>query len=359
MTKKRIIMIIALVAVVALLMKGKGLLGERKEAIVAEAIPVQEILTVPLVKVTKGTLQNRIPLLAQVLADKQIQLSTKLAGYVEKVLVEESQKVKKGELLVRIDAIEIRSNIDALKSTLGAQKGDLVLVKSIYARNKKLHAVGGLSKEQLESSKVALSLKASALESTKQKIAQLEHQLSYLKIVAPFDGTIDSIFMHEGDLAAAGKPILSMSNASKKLLFSYSPTQQALIKKEQDVYLNGEAVGYVKSIYNTAKNGLMIAEATLNKEIIQPSGSSVTVEVLVREQTGCLLPDNTILHKKEGTFVMAYKQGKFIAQKVEVVMQDNSRILLSPCPQTKVAQASEVKLAQLPAYNEAGKDGEK
>jgi RND family efflux transporter MFP subunit len=359
MTKKRFVMIVALIAVAALLIKGKGLLGERKEAIKDEAVPAKETLTVSLVNVKKGTLQNRIPLLAQILADKQIQLSTKLAGYVEKVLVEESTRVKKGDVLVRIDAIEIHSNIDALKTTLNAQRSDLVLVKSIYTRNKKLHAVGGLSNEQLESSKVALNLKASALESTKQKIAQLEHQLSYLKIVAPFDGTIDNIFLHEGDLAAAGKPILSMSNAKKKLVFSYSPVQQSLIKKEQNVYLNGEVIGYVKSIYNTAKNGLISAEATLSKEIIQPAGSSVTIEVLAKEQTGCILPDNTIVHKKRGTFVMAYEKGKFVARKVEVVMQDKSRIIISPCPKTVVAQASEVKLAQLPAYNKADTGGEK
>ena len=363
MTKKRIITIVAIVAVLALLMKGKGLLTERTNTINNAPLPLKQALIVPVTEAKEGILQNRIILLAQVLSDKQIQLSTKLAGYVEKVLVEESQNVKKGDILIRIDAIEIRSNIDALKSTLNAQKGDLVLVKSIYARNKKLHAIGGLSKEQLESSKVALSLKASALESTKQKITQLEHQLSYLKIVAPFDGTIDNIFLHEGDLAATGKPILSMSNKKKKLLFSYSPVQQSLIKKEQSVYLNNEEIGYIKAIYNTAKNGLVSAEATLEKPISQPSGSSVTVEVLIEEKKGCLLPDNTILHKKEGTFVMAYEKGKFIPQKVTVEMQNNNQILVFPCPKTPVAEASEVKLAQLPAYNQPNNephtDGEK
>jgi len=359
MTKKRIITIISVIAVVVLLIKGKGLLNTRKAENAAEAVPSKAAVTVPIVQAKKGTLQNRIPFLAQVLSDKQIQLSTKLAGYVEKVLVEESQKVKKGDVLVRIDAIEIRSNIDALYATLRAQTGDLRLVKNIYARNKKLNAIGGLSKEQLESSKVALSLKASALESTKQKIAQLEHQLSYLKIVAPFDGYIDAILMHEGDLAATGKPILSMSNGKKKLVFSYSPTQQALIKKEQDVYVNGQEVGYVKSIYTTAQNGLISAEVTLNKEIDQPAGSSATMEVLVKEKAGCILPDTTIVHKKEGTFVMAYEKGKFIPYKIEVLMQDKDSILVSPCPKTSVAQASEVKLAQLPAYNNVSISGEK
>jgi len=357
MTKKRIITLIAIVAVAALLMKGKGLLMSRQAENADEALPAKQELTVPVVEAKKGTLQSKLPFLAQILADKQIQLSTKLAGYVEKVLVEESQVVKKGDLLVRIDAIEIRSNIDALRSTLNAQKGDLVLVKSIYARNKKLNAIGGLSKEQLESSKVALSLKASALESTRQKIAQLEHQLSYLKIVAPFDGHIDAIFLHEGDLAATGKPILSMSNGNKKLVFSYSPVQQSLIKKEQDVYVDGKEVGYVKAIYTTAKNGLISAEVKLNQDIAQPAGSSLTMEVLVKEKAGCIFPDNTIVHKKEGIFMMAYENGKFTPYKVDLEMQNEAQILVSPCPKTAVAQASEVKLAQLPRLNEVSITG--
>jgi membrane fusion protein (multidrug efflux system) len=359
MIRKRIITIVAVVAVVALLIKGKGLLNTRKAENAAEAMPSKQALTVPIVEAKQGTLQNKIPFLAQILSDKHIQLSTKLAGYVEKVLVEESQMVKKGDVLVRIDAIEIRSNIDALRSTLKAQEGDLALVKSIYVRNKKLNAIGGLSKEQLESSKVALSIKASALEGTKQKIAQLKHQLSYLKIVAPFDGYIDAILMHEGDLAATGKPILSMSNGKKKLVFSYSPAQQSLIKKEQDVYVDGKEVGYVKSIYTTAKNGLITAEVKLNEAVVAPAGSSITMEVLVKEKSGCILPDTTIVHKKEGTFVMAYENGKFIPYKVEVEMQDKDSILVSPCPKTAVAQASEVKLAQLPAYNKVGIGGAK
>jgi multidrug resistance efflux pump len=66
----------------------------------------------------QGTLRHTEGYLAQIVSDKSIKLSTKLAGYIEKVYVSESQVVKKGDVLVSIDAIEIRSNIDALKATL-------------------------------------------------------------------------------------------------------------------------------------------------------------------------------------------------------------------------------------------------
>jgi hypothetical protein len=172
-----------------------------------------------------------------------------------------------------------------------------------------------------------------------------------LKIVAPFDGEIDAILLHEGDLAATGKAILSMSNAKQKLLFSYAPTQKSVIKKEQDVFINSEQVGYVKSIYTTSKNGLISAEVTLTKKLALPTGSSVNIEVLTQEAKGCIVPSDTLLHKKESTFVMAYEKGLFSPVKVNIDMQDAHRVLISPCPEVPIAQASEVKLAQLPAYD--------
>jgi len=358
-TKKKIIIrLISIIAVVVLVIKGKGLLESRKTEIANEALPALGSVTVPVVKAQQGSMQNKVPFLAQVISDKSIKLSTKLAGYVEKVYVEEAQKVKKGELLVRIDAIELNSNIEALKATLNAQFNDLELGKSIYARNKKLFAIGGLAKEQLDISRVALKVKSSTMENTKQKIAQLNHQLSYLKIVAPFDGEIDTILLHEGDLAASGKAILSMSNGVKKLVLSYAP-HNASIQKDQLVFAKDQKIGSIKSIYTVSKNGLVSAEVKLASVLDLPVGSSINIEVLIKEAKGCIIPSDTILHKKESTFVMGYAEGKFSPVKVKIEMQDANRLLISPCPKTSIAQASEVKLAQLPAYDKVNIIGDK
>ena len=359
MTKKKIIIrLVLIIAVVVLVIKGKGLLESRKTEIAHAALPLAGAVTVPVVKATQGMLTNKVPFLAQVLSDKSITLSTKLAGYVEKVYVEESQKVKKGELLVRIDAIELNSNIEALKATLNAQTNDLELAKSIYARNKKLFAIGGLAKEQLDISRVSLNAKSSVMENTKQKIAQLTHQLSYLKIVAPFDGEIDAILLYEGDLAASGKPILSMSNGKKKLVFSYA-AQHTSIAKDQPAFVQDQKIGSIKSIYTVSQNGLVSAEVKLSSALDLPVGSSMNIEVLTKEAEGCIVPSDTVLHKKESTFVMGYKEGKFSPMKINIEMQDKNSILISPCPTVPLAQVSEVKLAQLPAYDRVNITGDK
>ena len=351
MNKKLIITVIVVLAVIALGIKGKGLLEKRKTEVSNEALPAVEMVSVPVVQARQGTLRHTEGYLAQIVSDKNIKLSTKLAGYIEKVYVEESQEVKKGDLLVHIDAIEIRSNIDGLKATLLAQKNDLVLAKSIYERNKKLYKVGGLSKEKLELSKVALQAKEAVITNTTQKISQLEHQLSYLKIIAPFDGVVDTVLMYEGDLAATGKPIISMSNTEKKLVFSYAPTKNIHIKKGQSVLFESRTIGQIKAIYTTSKNGLTSAEVALTSPIDLPVGSNVGIEVLTQVTQGCILPHDTILHKKEGTFVMMYEKNSFIPHRVDVLMQEGTEVIVATCPPGAIAQASEVKLASLPAYD--------
>jgi RND family efflux transporter MFP subunit len=348
--KKIIKIILIVLAVVAIIVKGKTLLQDRKQQIADESLPADESMVAHVVKATEGELLNKEPYLAQVVSDKSIKLSTKLAGFVEKVFVLESDVVKKGQPLVQIDSIELHSNIEALKATLQAQKSDLALARSIYNRNKKLYEVGGLAKEKLDMSKVALGGKNSIVQSTTQKINQAKHQLSYLQITAPFDGEVDALMLHQGDLAAAGKPILSLSNGKKKLIFSYAPTSSSSIQKGKIVSLDGENIGQIKAIYTTSKNGLVSAEVALEKSLDLPIGSSVNIEVLTNKKQGCIVPQNSILHKKDGLFVLEFKDGVFTPLKVTSLISNQNSLIISPCPTNPIAQESEVKLAKLPAF---------
>ncbi len=351
--KKIIITVVVLLGVIALGMKGKGLLESRKDEVANTPLPSTETITVPVVSATEGSLTKTLPFLAQIFSDKEISLSTKLSGYIEKIFVTESQHVSKGALLLRIDATELRSSIESLQATLDAQQNDLAVAKSIHERNIKLYDIGGLAKEKLDLSALTLKMKHASIENTLQKIAQLNHQRSYLDIRAPFDGIVDSILLHEGDLAAAGKPILRMHNGIQKLRFSYAPTNERAITAGKTVQHNNRPIGKISTVYTTATNGLVTAEVALDTPLKLPIGSSVTIDVVTHEAQGCIIPDTTVLHKKEGTFVMVYNKdkGTFSPMKIHVNLLQRNRVLVSECPTSPIAQASEVKLAQLPAYN--------
>ncbi len=349
--KKILLIILGLLIIAFIGFKAKNLLDLRKTEITEEPLPKQDKMTVSVVKAKQGTLKEMQPYLAQVASDKSIKLSTKMAGYIQKIHVEESQKVQKGQLLATIDAEDLRSNIALLKTTLAQQYNDQALAKQIYNRNQKLYNVGGLAKEQLDTSRVMMQGKSTAISSSKQKIKQLEHQKTYLQIKAPFSGEIDAIMQYEGDLASAGRPILSMSNGTKKLIFSYV-AGKGDIQKGQKVYIDAQEIGNIKQIRTLAKQGLVQAEVALSKSLNLPLGSSLNIAILIQEQNGCIVPSGTILHKKEGNFVMQYSDGKFVPMAIKSLMSEGEDVLVSPCPASFIALEHEVKLAQLPIYGE-------
>jgi len=350
MIKKIIVAIIAVGAVAFIAINGKKLLQKRESAIENAPTPQTKPISVSLVMPQSGVVKQMENFLAFVAFDKSIKVSTKMAGYIKKIYVKEGDRVREGELLAKIDEHDISSNISLLKTTLKQQQKDYKLAKQIYQRNLKLYEIGGLPKEQLDTSKVVMDAKRSAIVATELKIEQLEDQKKYLNIKAPFSGNIDTVILHEGDLAVVGKPILSMSSGVKKLVFNYTPSSN--IKKGQPVFIEGEKIGEVSLIKNIAKNGLAEAEIKLLDPSLSniPVGVSLDVEILTKEASGCVVPNDALLHKREGVFVMVYKNGAFYPQKVTPTLEQNGKTLITPCIESPIARGSETTLAKLPVY---------
>lgn len=87
LTLRKIFFIILGLALVAFIgYKGKGLLEERKTEITQEPLPQQNKITATVVSAKQGTLKESKPYLAQVQSDKSIKLSTKMAGYIQKIV---------------------------------------------------------------------------------------------------------------------------------------------------------------------------------------------------------------------------------------------------------------------------------
>ena len=352
MSKKKIVTVIFLILSVIVLFNAKTLLEKRKKAIAEQTTPKEHILNVSLVQAKAGILEEKVSFLATIFSKQSITLSTKLVAYVEKVHVKEAQYVKKGDLLVELDSYEIRSSIQALKATLIAQADDILLAQQNYERNVKLYKIGGLSQESLHASEVALKLKKAAYKNTQEKIQQLQHQRSYLSIKAPFDALIDAVILHKGDLAVANKPIIKMSQKAQKLLFSYAPHKYHNIQKGKVVLLDDTQIGVVSAVYPSATNGLRTAEVALNQELSLPIESSLNIEVLIEKKEGWIVPSTTILHKKDGNYVMVYEDKKFHPKKVTILLENKNQVLLAASPKAPLANASEVKLALLSSYGD-------
>ena len=345
---KKIILIILLILLLA---GGMILIKKRQQSIANAPVAAPLISTVQTVTPQTKTIRQTRTFLAKLESEHSVSLSSKLSGRINKVMVKESQRVEQGELLVQIDDRELSADIKALQATLLSAQKDHDYNRGLYERNIVLFEAGGLAREKLEASEAVSLAKKSVVTSTKQKIRALESRLDYLAIKAPFAGIIGTIFLHQGDLATAGRPLLSLNSLQQKLTFRFAHDANEIIPG-QNVELKEGKTGKITTLYNDASDGLSVAEIALAKNLDLPNGSYLTIHVVTRVDTGCALPVNALLHGVQGESVMVYVKDHFEPLLVTVKARGNEFVLIEPCVTSPVAVASEAKLSLLPLYGQ-------
>ncbi len=335
-----IILVILLVAGAVLLVK------KRKKAMqnVTRAIPIT--YTVRTVLPQTRTVSQAGSFLAKLESQTQAMISTKLSGQIMQMAVSESQTVRQGDLLLQIDDREIQASLAALQANLSPARRQLKYAQDLQQRNQSMFDAGGLSQEKLEASAVSLVTAHAAVQGLEQQIQGLKSQLEYSKITAPFDGTVGTLLLRQGDLAAPGKPILTLNSNPQKLTFSFA-SDSAGIETGQAVLWQGNKVGTIAKLYDDARGGLTVAEVALVERIGQPSGSYLTIQVVIKTLSGCTVPRQALLHRPQQTSVMLHKERGFVETAVTVLVQDADFAVIEPELSHPVAVAAEAKLSLL------------
>ncbi len=355
--------IISIVLVVAVGFAAVTLFKTRKQDV--ENLPLVDPVSIKMKIVSASTanLEQTRPFLAKLTSKQVAAISSKMSGRIKAVLVKENQTVKKGDPLLRIDDAEIVSAIKTQEEHLAAQMKDVKFARDLHKRNKSLFKVGGLSREALEASDVSVTTKEAVLEGIRQKIVELEVDLNYLNILAPFGGTIGTIVSREGNLATPGKPLLSINSIERKLNFSYVPGKIA-IEPGQEVFVKGEKIGQVVNLYSDAENGLAVAEVSVETALVYPNNSYMTINVVIFSDSGCSVPINALIMTKEGAKLMLYKDEIFSPYSVSVLADNKTNALVEPCPSAPMAIGAAAKLSTLPGHarvliNRSDADGKK
>lgn len=306
-------------------------------------------IVVELIQPQEGMVPVFTPYLADVDVSKSADISSKLTGYLEAVYVHEGDVVKQGDLLARIDDTELRNSIESLQSSKKASQKELELKQEIHNRNQKLYAIDALAGEQLDTSLVALTAAQAQVDHLDKQIESLQHQMHYAHLYAPYAGRIASVMAHKGDLAAPNKPLIKLNAADKKLTFVFSGNN---IASGQEVYHAGDKIGQVTTVYDDAQHGLKVAEVALEQAIEYRAGENIFIDVRIKNVSGCVVDNRSVLYKDGSTRVVALHEQQFNVLDVNVLFNDTSHAIVEPCPKDPLAVASQTKLSMLPYYKE-------
>jgi membrane fusion protein (multidrug efflux system) len=120
------------------------------------------------------------------------------------------QHVASGAVLAMLDDRDLRHRVEQAQDAARSAEATLAQAKADYARDKPLADQKVITPYDFEHTKTALDVADANLHRLQQAEREAEVALSYAAIRSPFTGTIVDKLANVGDLAAPGRPLLTM-----------------------------------------------------------------------------------------------------------------------------------------------------
>ena len=135
----------------------------------------------------------------------EVNLFPKVNGFVKKLFVDRGSIVKKGQLLVTLEAPEMRSQLEAANSRYLQAQDNAQASKEKYLRLKEAaHEPGSVSPLELDNAVSKMKADEALAQSERSNVASVRTMQSYLNIFAPFDGMIVQRNVSPGGPGSAG-----------------------------------------------------------------------------------------------------------------------------------------------------------
>ncbi len=239
-----------------------------------------------------------------VASDHRVSISAQLSGYIQSMAVREGDKVKVGQLLLKIDPTDAKQALIQAKADLSDAEVDL---KRFVA----LQSAGALSSQKVEKAQLRYDVAAS-------HVARAENQLSYSEVRSPVHGVVVKKHLSIGDLASPGAPLLVIEDPQSLLVSTYvSESHVSQIHEGDNVditipSLNTTFEGTVRQVVQAADpvSHQFLVKVALAASIAIHPGMFAQAGFRVGQRQAILIPKQTIVsHSDLNAVYVVNKEG--------------------------------------------------
>lgn len=299
-------------------------------AITVEAKPERVI---PVSLVTAGLRDNEhlLQAIGTLESYQNPTLSAEAAGSVISILVDEGDKVAKGQLLAEIDPILYEIKTDSAAAELRRLS---VLVKNQHKEVERLTALAkkqSVSKDRLEDEQAQLRVVTAQRDIAAKSLQEAQHWKNKTKITAPISGRVARRFISTGDYVKVGNKLFDLVAIDKlraRLNFPEHESPSIEIGKQVRLSspsnLNQTALGLVKNIrpvVNPASRGIEVLVEVDNPGGWLP-GSTVDAGIVVKiSRDAVTVPVASVIRRPKGSVVYIVRGDRVEARLVQLGRQ--------------------------------------
>ena len=236
-------------------------------------------------------------------------ISPKVDGRIDQVLVNEGDLVQAGALVASMDTDELAALVVQAEGNLFQARSNLEQAESDLRRMAPLAQQGAISIQTYEQTKSKRDVAAGSVRAAAGNLTLLRSRLDSGQVVAPRDGVVTKRYIQSGTYAKAGTPVVTMADVSSllaKATVGEAEVAQISVGTKVKVLvdaLNGqEFEGVITRISPVAimPSRTFVAEVTIsNSQRIMKAGMFAKVEIPGRLRLQALVVPETALVMRE------------------------------------------------------------
>lgn len=154
---------------------------------------------------------------------RQVDLGFRLEGEIARMLFEEGDRVKKGDLVAYLDDSTYKADYQKNSAEVERNRATSKNALSNYIRNQPLCAENTISEQECDNILDAKNSTAAALNASIAARNYSKANLNDTRIYAPSDGTIMTRVQEPGSIALPGQPIYTMAKDRPVWIRAYIP----------------------------------------------------------------------------------------------------------------------------------------
>lgn len=257
-----------------------------------------ETIAPPPVKVNVvKAIQNDVPLyedfVAQVYGESDVEIRSRVEGWVTSVNFKEGSAVKKGDLLYTIDDIQYKTRVDREESELASAKTEMVRAQNELNRVKPLAELNALSKQDLDNATAAYEAASSKVKAQEASLENAKIEFGYTRVYAPFNGVVGISNVRVGDYAsrAGASSVLTTISSIGGVRVRFQISEREYLRIAQ--MTQEELSSARKNIQLILADGSRYSEkgeVNFADREIDPKTGTLTIEAIFPNPKGLLRP---------------------------------------------------------------------
>jgi RND family efflux transporter MFP subunit len=260
-----------------------------------------------------------IDYVADIHSIKNVDIRSRVKGYLDEIVVDEGMPVKKGQILFRISSQEYKEDLLKAKANLKNAIAEAKSAELNVQNVKVLVEKNVVSKTELDMAHAKLDALNANIEEARSHEVSAQLKLSFTEVRAPFDGILDRIPNKVGSLIDEGTLLTTLSDNSEVYAYfnvsekeyldfksdvsgSYSKAVKLLLANNEEHKYPGQ-IETIEGEFDNTTGSIAFRARFPNPEKLLKHGSSGKIRLTRSVKSALIIPQKCTFEIQDRMFV--------------------------------------------------------